>query len=386
MTFAGRATVPHLPSERARRGLPRLAAVAQALLLGLAPGLPVLASPPGVAFDPGAGPTGAGSMGAGSMVSGVDDEISRCRVLRDGGASPLLRERQQSLRASLPPGPSLEEVLLTAERLLACAAPEAALAVLARLSPAPGADRRRWLVMQWRAAHAGLRHDLAVQALTLLAGGDVQRLEALQLPLALPGDDLAAPPAEPPSQPATRSALDLLADHLVSLGRGHEAAEVLLASSSPGALTAARWGRAAVLADELPLQERDRIMELALEESAAAGAWGLVAALLDQQLAAGVSDEASERALERRLRLGRRIDDAYGEWVQRRRLSGPEHELRNAELERQLRSPLDPGGHAGPPPLPEPAPDPDPDPAPDLDSAPDPEPDSAPAPSASVLP
>jgi hypothetical protein len=291
--------------------------------------------------------------------------------LRSRGAGPLLGERQQALLASLPPGSSLEEVLLTAERLLACAAPEGALAALARISPAPGAPRRRWLTMQWRAAHAGLRHGLAVQALTLLAGGDVQQLEALQLPLALPGDDRAAPnrstgpsATRSPSQPATRSALDLLADHLVSLGRPRQAAEVLLASSSPGALTAARWGRAAALADELPLQERDEIMELALEQAAAAGAWGLVAALLDQQLAAGVSDEASQRALERRLRLGQRIDDAYGEWLQRRRLTGPEHEARNQELERQLRSPRDPGGHAGPAPGPEPAPAPDPVPSP----------------------
>jgi hypothetical protein len=168
----------------------------------------------------------------------------------------------------------------------------------------------------------------------------------------------------------TRSALDLLADHLESLGRRHQAARVLLASSAPGATSAARWGRAVALADRLPLRERDEILELALEQAAAAGAWGLVAALLDQQLAGGVSDPASRQALDRRLRLGERIDDAYGEWLQRRELSGPEHDSRNRELERLLRSPRQPGGHL---PSAPPAPaDPSPEPTPALSPSPQP--------------
>ena len=155
--------------------------------------------------------------------------------------------------------------------------------------------------------------------------------------------------------PDTRSALDLLADHFESLGQRRRAAETLLASSSPGAETAARWGRAAALSDTLPLRQRDQILETALEQAAAAGAWGLVAALLDQQLAAGVSDAASRQALERRLRLGQRLDDAYGEWLQRRLLVGPEHDSRNLELEQLLRSPREAGGHAIPVPAAAPA-------------------------------
>jgi hypothetical protein len=94
------------------------------------------------------------------------------------------------------------------------------------------------------------------------------------------------------------------------------------------------------LFDGLPAVEQDRLLELALEQAAAAGAWGLVGQILDQQLALGQGiperTERTERAAERRLRLSRGIDDAYAEW-----LLG-----RTPELERQLRSPRSPGGHA----------------------------------------
>ncbi|MCP9928939.1 hypothetical protein [Cyanobium sp. CH-040] len=312
MTSAGRVAVPHLVSERAARPVFRrrptqagLAALLSLLATGIAPARAAAAPPPG------------------------------CE------RPPAVQESQ----------PSLEAVLTDAERLLACSAPQAALAVLARLSPGPGEGRRRWLVMQWRAAQAGLNHALAVQALTLLAEGDLRRLEDVALPLVRPGASDTGRASG--GKPSTRSALDLLAEHLESLGQRQQAARVLLLSSTPGALTAARWGRAAALAEAMPLQQRDQILEQALEQAAAAGAWGLVAALLDQQLAAGVSDPASSRALERRLRLGERIDDAYGEWLQRRQLSGPDHEARNRELELLLRSPRLPGGHAGPAQLPD---------------------------------
>ncbi|MFO8237123.1 MAG: hypothetical protein R6U00_02480 [Prochlorococcaceae cyanobacterium] len=301
----------------------------------------------------------------GVAVAAIDDDpLQVCGLLRSQGDGPGLRAQQRALVAALAPAPSLEDVLLSADQLLACAAPQAALDVLARVSPAAGGSRQRWLVMQWRAAQAGLHHDLAAQALTLLAQGEPQRLENLLLPLGL------SPQKE---RPDTRSALDLLADHLESLGRHHQAAGVLLASSTPGVASAARWGRAVALADTMPLRQRDEILELALEQAAAAGAWGLVAALLDQQLEAGVSDPASRQALDRRLRLGDRIDDAYGEWLQRRQLSGPEHDSRNQELERLLRSPRQPGGHLSPaPPTTSPSLGPRPAPAPDSSLSPQP--------------
>jgi hypothetical protein len=270
----------------------------------------------------------------------AESALEQCRALRQRGDLTALREQQVRLQAGLAAQPDQAQALATAEALLACGASQAALAVLERVGPAGDDARERSLLLQWRAAHGGLHHARAVDALALLADGDLSRLETLQLPLAEP-DRADRPPRQ-------RVALDLLADHLVSLEAHRQAAEVLLASREPGAATAARWGRAALLATHLPPQQREAIMERALEQAAAAEAWGLVAALLDQQLAEGVGDEASRRALERRLRLSDRIDDAYGEWLQRRRLGDPSQDTRVLLLEEQLRSPHQAGGHAAP--------------------------------------
>lgn len=301
----------HLPSPL-RQPLSRLAALLLALLL----------APPALA----------------------ESAVDQCRALRRQGELAALRELQVRLQQVLPVqsdgGSSELEVLATAEALLACAAPQAALALLERDGASLAAAGESRLLLQWRAAHAGLQHAQAVEALALLANGDLSNLESLRLPVAEPDSS-----AEAPRQ---QVALDLLADHLVSLEAHRQAAEVLLASREPGAATAARWGRAVLLASHLPLQQRDAILELALEQAAAAEAWGLVAALLDQQLADGVSDEASRRALERRLRLSERIDDAYGEWLQRRRQADAAEDPRVLLLEGQLRSPRHDGGHAAP--------------------------------------
>jgi hypothetical protein len=274
-----------------------------------------------------------------SLAEGVVDQ---CGALRQRGDLPALREQQRVLAAAGAAEPTPAEAMATAQALLACGAAQAALEILGRSSPAQ-VDRQDWLLLRWQAAHAGLHHAQAVEALSLLADGELGRLERLQLPVAEAGRSAG--------EPRQRVALDLLADHLVSLEAHRQAAEVLLASREPGAATAARWGRAALLASHLPVQERDAITERALEQAAAAEAWGLVAALLDQQLAEGVTDEASRRALERRLRLSERIDDAYGEWLQRRRMVHAAQERRVLLLEGQLRSPRQDGGHAAPQPL-----------------------------------
>ncbi len=280
----------------------------------------------------------------------ADGAAVQCPSLGGRGDLTALREQHRLLQQGLKAKASPAEALATAEALLACGAPQAALAVLERSSPAGGEEARRsWLLLQWRAAHAGLNHARAAEALALLANGDLSRLESLQLPLAEP-DRAERPPRQ-------RVALDLLADHLVSVEAHRQAAEVLLASREPGVATAARWGRAALLATHLPPQQRDALMERALEQAAAAEAWGLVAALLDQQLGEGVSDEASRRALERRLRLSERIDDAYGEWLQRRRQADAAQDPRVLLLDGQLRSPRQDGGHvASPSPSPLPPP------------------------------
>ncbi len=264
-----------------------------------------------------------------------------CTAALQRGDGPQLRRLQQRLLTIHPAPQPLAVVLANAHSLLSCGAPDGALQVLGRVSPAVGAERVQWLMLQWRAAEAGLHHQLAADALERLANGNLASLASLELPVSQRQDGTQA----------TRPALDLLASHLESLGQRQRAAEVLVSSAQPGAATAARLSQAVALLDGLPAPEQHRLLELALEQAAAVGSWGLVAQILDQQLAlAGSTPESAawaERARERRLRLSGGIDDAYGEWLLRRR--DPADPSRQNELERQLRSPRSPGGHAAPP-------------------------------------
>ncbi len=272
-------------------------------------------------------------------------------------------ESLQALRLRLlavKPAPQpLAVVLANAEALLGCRAPDDALNVLNRYGPAPGTERSLWLLAQWRAADAGLHHRLAAAALLRLAEGRLASLDGLALTLLVRRD----------GSRISRPALDVLADHLVVLGEDQQAAAALLAARPQGALGAERLQRAAALLVRLPLQERNQLLETALDQAAAAGAWGLAAELLRDQrallLAAGAQ---ADRPSERFLRLSRRIDDAYGEWqlgrqavgrqafgrqVYGRQVDGRQDSLglaRQQQLEQQLRSPRQQGSHAASPP------------------------------------
>jgi len=263
----------------------------------------------------------------------LDELAQACGQLLLEGDTRLLHKVQARL-VSLRPAPQpLAVVLANADALLRCQAPQAALGVLERYGPAPGVERNRWLLLRWQAANSGLDHRVAAAALRDLAGDRLANLETLMLPVRRNQDGSIT----------SRAALDLLADHLESQGKPLEAAAVLLASRLPGEATARRLAQAVSLLEQQPLSERVRLLEIALEQAAAAGAWGLVSDLLDRQLALPATPEtaaARTRATERRLRLSERIDDAYGAWKVR---STP-------ELERQLRSPRAAGGHAAPPP------------------------------------
>jgi hypothetical protein len=230
--------------------------------------------------------------------------------------------------------------LANAEALVSCRAPDDALNVLNRYGPAPGSERTLWLLAQWRAADAGLHHRLAAEALLRLAN-----LDGLALTLLVRRD----------GSRVSRPALDVLADHLVVLGEDQQAAAALLVARQKGQLGAERLQRAAALLVRLPLQERNQLLETALDQAAAAGAWGLAAELLRDQrallLAAGAK---ADRPSERFLRLSRRIDDAYGEWQLGRQAFGTQTggrqdslgPARQQQLEQQLRSPRQQGGHA----------------------------------------
>ena len=325
-------------SPRARQPLSRLRCLQARVSLGLGMGLVALGGAFPAALLAAAPPATPDPALAALLRSGDLSALDgACTAALKRGDGPELRRLQQRLLTIHPAPQPLAVVLANADSLLRCGAPDGALQVLARVGPAAGAERVQWLVLQWRAAQAGLHHQLAADALERLAAGNLASLASLQLPVSQRQD----------GTPVMRPALDLLASHLESLGQRQRAAEVLVSSAQPGAATAVRLSQAVVLLDGLPAPEQDRLLELALEQAAAAGAWGLVAQILDQQLAlASSTPESAARVRERRLRLSGSIDDAYGEWLLRRR--DPAGSARQVELERQLRSPRAPGGHAAP--------------------------------------
>jgi len=244
-----------------------------------------------------------------------------CQQARQGGTSTSLRALQRLLLLVRPAPQPLPVVLANADALLRCGAPDSALVVLNRYRPAPGAEQIQWSLLQWRAAAAALDHRLAAEALRQLAAASGRSLEALQVPV---GQD-----AEGRWQ--TQAALDLLAGHLDALGQRRQAAQLLLASRTPGVVNAQRLAQAVAWSEAtMPLEERQRWLETALDQAAAAGAWGLAAALLDQQLALLDQQPSPQRLKleERRRRLGRRLDDSQ------------------AINPASVRSPRDPGGHA----------------------------------------
>ncbi|MEB3351123.1 MAG: hypothetical protein VKM01_02225 [Cyanobacteriota bacterium] len=261
-----------------------------------------------------------------------DGVLAACGEAQAAGRTDRLQALQVQLTALHPAPAPPAELEADAAALIACGAPSAARRVLARHSPAPGPRRQRWLMLDWQAASLALDHRAAAEALLALAAGEPWRLQDLQLP-----------PPPGPAGPAGPLALDALATHLEALGRRRQAAELLLAGGGEGERRASRLRQVARLRDDLPLAERQRLLEQALDLAAAAGAWGLASDLLNDQALLPVSG-----ARGRQLRLSRGIDDAYGEW-QLRRQDAPDAP-RTRQLERQLRSPTDASSHDRPPP------------------------------------
>lgn len=292
-----------------------------------APAAPLAPAPP-------AGPEAPLSEAAFAALLRQDDldqlNLACARILQEDNIARLRLLQARLLEVRPAPQP-LPVVLANAEVLLSCRSPHGALAVLDRYGPGPGPGRVGWLLLQWRAATAALDHRRASLAIDRLTSGQGGNLNQLILPIRRREDGTVV----------NRSAVEVLAGHLVARGFQQEAARLLLREGAPGAPGAERLGRAVALLGELPAEERDAILERALEQAAAAGAWSLVSDLLDAQAALPGS-----RAVARRLRLSPRLDDAYGEWRLRR--ADPNDQERARQLERQLRSPRDPGGHAAP--------------------------------------
>ena len=156
----------------------------------------------------------AGALPAQPVPGTLDQLAQACQVAVAQGNASSVTLLQQRLLAVKPAPQPLAVVLANADGLLTCQAPDLALQVLARYSPAPGPDRTLWLAMQWRAASAGLHHQLAADALQQLAEGQPGALDARLLPVQEKEDGTVV----------SRSALDLLAGHLESLGLNREAA------------------------------------------------------------------------------------------------------------------------------------------------------------------
>jgi len=298
------------------------------------------ASPPPTAAQP--APAASPELALARVLASSDLALLNQACLQAARADqgPALRALRLHLLAVKPAPQPLAVVLSNAEALVNCRAPDDALNVLNRYGPAPGRERSLWLLAQWRAAEAGLHHRLAAEALLRLAEGRLASLDGQLLTLLVRRD----------GSRVSRPALELLADHLVALGEDRQAAAALLAARQEGQPGAERLQRAAALLVGLPLQQRNQLLETALDQAAAAGAWGLAAALLRDQrallLAAGAN---AERPSERFLRLSRRIDDAYGEWQLGRQGLGRQDSpglARQQQLEQELRSPRGSGGHA----------------------------------------
>lgn len=213
---------------------------------------------------------------------------------------------------------TLASVLLQANALLSCGSPDSAAIVLNRYSPAAGEKRRQWLLMRWRAAAAALDHRQAALALRRLVDGDLIALGLISL------DE-------------EQNALDQLAEHEAAQGRILVAAELVLQAPLKGVAGARRLARAAEWLAVSDIDEADRLLETALDQAAASEAWGLAMELLQLQLklqlAAGWD---GERPRQRLVRLAARLDDRFS-----LRELQPE-----AEIDGDLRSPREPGGHA----------------------------------------
>ncbi len=265
----------------------------------------------------------------------IPDLAAACADADLFGINARLEELRDRLMVIAPPPQPFDVVMANARALMVCRAPDSTQTVLARFGPAPGRQRRDWLLLSWQAASAAFDHSRASLALRRLANGNLTALDFEQLTVGYGEDGL----------PLTRSALDLLVEHEISQGRSSEAVIVLLAGRARGTLGARRLALAAELLQDLGSDQHSTMLESALDQAAADQAWGLAEDLLRLQLKlelkAGGDGSRPRRRLER---LATRLDDRYTLW-QLIRADSDQQEAATL-LEQELRSPLQPGGHA----------------------------------------
>ncbi|CAI8167349.1 MAG: Uncharacterised protein [Prochlorococcus marinus str. MIT 9215] len=273
----------------------------------------------------------------------LEGEISElkaaCADASRFGLDLRLRELRDRLMVVAPAPQPFERILQNTQALMACKAPHSAQIVLSRFGPAPGPQRRTWLLLSWQAANEALDHAGATLALRRLVDGNLAMLDNELLTVGYSEDGL----------PLTRNALDLFVEHEIALGHPDEAAMVLMAGGNQQEQNVGLGSRRlALLADLLAKLDDDQtttLLEAALDRAAVDEAWGLAEDLLRLQisldLAAGGDGEQARQRLER---LAESIDDRYTvlELIQ----DDQNQQEAAIRLQQQLRSPRQPGGHA----------------------------------------
>ena len=252
---------------------------------------------------------------AGMDVAAAGQACLDARIVNSDQRRQAVRDRLLALHPVIK---SLELVLANAEALMSCGAPEATAVVLNRYSPRAGEERRQWLLLRWRAAAAALDHRQAALALRRLVAGNLTALDA-------------------PLMQGQVNGLDQLALHEAAQGRETVAVAVQLQGDLRGVQGARRMARAAQWMDADQFEQADQLLETALDQAAAAEAWGLAMELLRQQLQMHVAAGGDgARPRQRMERLAALLDDRYAlQQLQPENTPDP-----------LLRSPREPGGHA----------------------------------------
>ena len=259
-----------------------------------------------------------------------------CADAAQFGLEERLRLLRNRLMEVAPAPQPFAVVMANARALMQCKAPDSVPVVLSRYGPAPGQQRREWLLLSWRAAAAALDQERAILALLRLAEGDPSRLEAEALVVGL--DDAG--------QPLTRSGLDVLSDHQIANGDAAEAVITLLAGRRTGEAAARRLGLASELLGELEPERSGPLLEAALDQAAAVQAWNLAEDLLRLQLTLELENGGSgDRPRERLRRLATRVDDRFT-LLDLDRDAPVLTPGQREQLDQELRSPRAPGGHA----------------------------------------
>ncbi len=232
---------------------------------------------------------GFASPSANSEVSKPIDSVVYRKVLKEGDIDEIrsacinaakfsLNIRLQKLSERLleiAPAPQpFDVVLKNAQALLECKAPDAAGTVLGRFSPDEGSQRKQWLLLSWRAASAAMDHERASQVLQRLVRGNISELDSQQIIVGYLEN----------GSPVRRSALDLLVEHELALGRSDSAGIVLLAGSKRREVRARRLFLAAQIMKSIDIQKRINLLDLAFEQAYAEQSWDLAKDILTLQL------------------------------------------------------------------------------------------------------